>query len=67
MALYEVAILECPTANAASDGVSEKLVFGPTAVVARDRETAIAAVLSGAKLDADPNRLVVLVRPFVKG
>jgi hypothetical protein len=65
--LFEVAILENPTRKAAEDGASQKLVFGPQAVVARDAQSAaINAVLDGAELskDVDRSRLEVLVRPF---
>ncbi len=65
MPLFEVAILEKPTKNEAEDGKSERLVFGPKAVVARDSQSAgIAAVLDSEKLDVNRDRMVVLVRPF---
>lgn len=66
MPLYEVAIIVKPTKKEAEDGMSEKLVFGPKAVVARDNQSAaIAAVMDGS-LDAtvDKSRMEVLVRPF---
>lgn len=66
MPLFEVAILETPTKKEAEEGGVEKLVFGPTAVIARDTQSAgIAAVLDGAKdIEVDRSRMQVLVRPF---
>lgn len=66
MPLFEVAILEKPTKKEAEDGKSERLVFGPKAVVANDAQSAaISAVLDGDKIDADRARMKeVLVRPF---
>jgi hypothetical protein len=65
MPLFEVAILETPTKKEAEDGKSERLVFGPKAVVAKDSQSAaIAAVLDGGTVDADRSRIAVLVRPF---
>jgi len=65
MPLFEVAILEKPTKNEAEDGKSERLVFGPKAVIARDNQSAgIAAVLDADKLEINRDRMEVLVRPF---
>lgn len=65
MPLFEVAILERPTKKEAEEGKSERLVFGPKAVVANDGQSAaIAAVLDGGTIDADRARMEVLVRPF---
>lgn len=65
MALFEVAILEKPTKKEMEEGKSERLVFGPKAVVAKDEQTAaISAVLDGEVGDVDRSRLEVLVRPF---
>ncbi len=65
MPLYEVAILERPTKKEREDGASEKLVFGPKAVVAADPQSAaIAAVLSGEAPKVENSRMEVLVRPF---
>ncbi len=66
MPLFEVAILEKPTKKEAEEGASEKLVFGPRAVVARDNQSAaIAAVMDGeVPKDIDRSRMEVLVRPF---
>jgi hypothetical protein len=67
--LFEVAILETPTKKEQEDGKTERLVFGPKAVVANDGQSAaIAAVLdgdgSGTKIEVDRSRMKVLVRPF---
>jgi hypothetical protein len=65
MPLFEVAILEKPTKNEAEDGKSERLVFGPKAVVARDGQSAgIAAVLDAGTVEVNRDRMEVLVRPF---
>ena len=65
MPLFEVAILEKPTKNEAEDGKSERLVFGPVAVVARDAQSAgIAAVLDAGTVEVNRDRMEVLVRPF---
>jgi hypothetical protein len=66
MPLFEVAILEKPTKKQAEDGASERLVFGPKAVVANDDQSAaIAAVMdSDAPKDLDRSRMEVQVRPF---
>jgi hypothetical protein len=64
--LYEVAILEKPTKKEVEEsGATEKLVFGPKAVVANDPQSAaISAVLDGEKITVDRSRMMVLVRPF---
>lgn len=67
--LFEVAILEKPTKKEIDEGgKTERLVFGPKAVVANDSQSAaIAAVLdgnNGEKIDVDRSRMTVLVRPF---
>lgn len=70
MPLFEVAILESPTKNEREDGMSERLVFGPAAVVAKDEQAAaISAVLdrqdADHAIDIDRSRMTILVRPFV--
>jgi hypothetical protein len=69
MPLYEVAILEQPTKNEREDGMSERLIFGPTAVVAKDEQgAAISAVLDrqdASAIEVDRSRMTILVRPFV--
>jgi len=66
--LYEVAILETPTKKESEEGKTERLVFGPKAVVANDPQSAgISAVLdgnNGDKIEVDRARMKVLVRPF---
>lgn len=66
MPLFEVAILEKPTKKEAEEGKTERLVFGPVAVVAKDTQgAAIAAVLDKtADVVVDRQRMEVLVRPF---
>ena len=64
--LFEVAILEKPTKKEIEEeGKTDRLVFGPKAVVANDSQSAaIAAVLNGEKIEVDRSRMTVLVRPF---
>lgn len=64
--MFEVAILEKPTKRETEDGKSERLVFGPKAIVAGDEQSAgIAAVLdSKEQISVDKSKMVVLVRPF---
>jgi len=66
MPLFEVAILEKPTKKQIEEeGATDKLVFGPKAVVANDQQSAaIAAVLDGEKISVDRSRMTVIVRPF---
>jgi hypothetical protein len=65
MPLFEVAILEQPTAKDQEEGASEKLVLGPVAVVATDQQTAaISAVMDATELSVERSRMEVLVRPF---
>lgn len=67
MPLFEVAILERPTANEVKSGKVEKLVFGPKPVVAKDPQSAgIAAIMKdqSEKPDINFDRCEVLVRPF---
>ena len=66
MPLFEVAILENPTKKEIDEeGKIEKLVFGPTAVVATDAQSAaISAVMDDNTLKIDRSRMKVLVRPF---
>lgn len=66
MPLFEVAILELPEKKKDGKG-KEKLVFGPTPVIAADPQSAaINAVLDEPdKLkNIDRSRMQVLVRPF---
>ena len=65
MPLFEVAILEKPTKKEKEEGVGEKLVLSPVAVIANDPQSAaIAAVLDTEGLEVDRQRMQVLVRPF---
>lgn len=64
MPIFEVAVLEIPTKKEREDGASEKLVFGPKALVARDSQSAAVAAVAGNGALGDPSRLEVLVRPF---
>ncbi len=65
MPLFEVAILERPTKKEAEEGVGEKLILKPTAVVAADNQSAaIACVMDQSELKMDKQRMEVLVRPF---
>ena len=68
MPLFEVAIIENPTVKAEEGGATEKLIFGPESVLAKDGQTAaVAAVLkTNGKVDPNTNfdRCEVLVRPF---
>jgi hypothetical protein len=66
MPLYEVAILEQPTTDGANTGESEKLVFGPKAVVAKDQQSAAIVALLGENIKIDKFRMTVLTRPFLK-
>jgi len=64
MPLFEVAILERPTKKEAEEGASERLVFGPKAIIAADGQSAAIAAVMGETIDADRSRMVVLTRPF---
>ena len=65
MPLFEVAIIEKPTKKEAEEGATEKLVFGPTPVIARDAQSAVVVALLGEnKPTVDMNKAEVLVRPF---
>ncbi len=67
MPLFEVAIIQKPTKKELDEGTgTEKLVFGPKAVVARDGQSAAIAAVTGtdAPSGLDMTRAEVLVRPF---
>ena len=67
MPLFEVAILQKPTKKELDEGTgTEKLLFGPKAVVARDGQSAAIAAVTGsdAPQGLDMSRAEVLVRPF---
>lgn len=70
MPLFEVAITLHPTKNEAEEGKGEKLLMKPTAVVAKDAQSAAINVVLATDVpeevrDADRNRMQVHVRPFV--
>jgi hypothetical protein len=66
MPLFEVAILEIPSKKEKEEGAIEKLVYGPTAIIAREAQTAsvVAALEAKEKVDIDPTKVSILVRPF---
>lgn len=67
MPLFEVVILEHPTPKAAEAGEVEKLVFGPTPIVAPDAQSAAIAAVMGdpTKLaEVNKSRMQVIIRPF---
>lgn len=67
MPLFEVAIIQKPTKKEAEEGTgTEKLLFGPQAVLARDQQSAAIAAVTGpnAPKELDMTRAEVLVRPF---
>lgn len=66
MPLFEVAIIEKPTKKEDEEGKTEKLIYGPKAVVARDGQyAAISAVMDGdVPKEVIKERMEVLVRPF---
>ena len=65
MPLFDVVVVEHPTKDDAENGQLERLVLGPTTVVARDSQgAAISAVLSEKNFDIDKSRMEVIVRPF---
>lgn len=65
MPLFEVAIIEIPTKTEVEAGKSERLVVAPTAVCAKDAQTAAIRVSMDTKMEIDLDRMQVLVRPFV--
>lgn len=66
MPLFEVAMIEKPTKKQLDDGLAEKLVMPPRAVLAKDQNSAaiIAVMDGGLPAEVDRTRLEVLVRPF---
>lgn len=67
MPLFEIAIVQVQTKKEAEEGTgSEKLLFGPKFVLAKDGATAALSAMMGsdAPKDIDLNRSQVLVRPF---
>lgn len=66
MPLFEVAIIEVPTKKEVEEGTSEeKLVFGPSPIIARDASMAgIKVVMANREIDVNQSKMQVLVRPF---
>lgn len=67
MPLFEIAIIQKPTAKELQEGTgSEKLLFGPKPVLARDSQTAAMSAMMGsdAPQGLDLSRAEVIVRPF---
>ena len=64
--LYEVALIQQPTEKEMEEGAQEKLILAPTAVIAKDEQSAgVAAVLEHkGDIKCEINRVQVLVRPF---
>lgn len=66
MPLFEVAIITVLSDDERKRGDHEELIMPPTAVVARDSQTAVVAAMTKYKgNNLNPNRVQVLVRPFV--
>lgn len=69
MPLFEIAIIQKPTKKEIEEGTgTEKLLFGPTSVLARDGQAAAIVAVTGANApkDLDMTRSEVLVRPFAE-
>lgn len=64
MPLFEVAIIEQPTKKESEEGMTEKLVYGPKAVLAKDTQSAGIAAVMGEDINVNRDRMLVLVRPF---
>lgn len=64
--LYEVALIQQPTQKEIEEGKIEILVMAPTAVIAKDEQSAgVAAVMQKKdEIKCDIARIQVLVRPF---
>jgi hypothetical protein len=65
--LFNVAIIRKPTKKEIEEGTGEEgLVLAPTAVIARDANSAVIAAVTkdGGVKGFDPNRCEVLVQPF---
>lgn len=66
MPLFEVAIIQKPTQKEREEGIAEKLVFGPKAVIAANEQAAAVAAVRNGGIPAEvpDERLEVLARPF---
>ena len=63
--VFEVCIIERPTVKDAEEGKSAKIVLAPTAVIAKSTQDAPLVAALNAKIEIDPSRMEVLVRPFL--
>lgn len=65
--IYEVIIVEVPSAKEQETGAVERIVVGPVSISATSKEAAIVAASGMSKITPlpDANRLKVIVRPFV--
>lgn len=63
--VFEVCIIERPTVKDAEEGKSARIVLPPTAVVAKGTQDAPLVAALNAKIEIDPSRMEVLVRPFL--
>ena len=64
---YEIVILERPTEKAMKDGAVERLVYGPSPVVAKNEQSAILHVMANGKPEFDINRAEGNRPPFRAG
>lgn len=66
MPLFEIAITQKPTKKEAEDGNTEKLMFGPKAVVAKDQQSAVIDLAMSGELpkEIDRARMEIYCRPF---
>lgn len=65
MPLFQVAIIERPTAKEAEDGAEEKLILKPVPVIAANEQAAgIVAVMENKDIEFNSARSQVLVIPF---
>lgn len=65
--LYEVAVVQTRTKKEAEEGTGgEKLILTPTPVIAPNEQVAGMLACKGLDMSTlDPNRLQILIRPFV--
>jgi len=66
MPLFEIAITQKPTKKEAEDGGGEKLMFGPKAIVAADKEAAVIDLAMSGEIppEIDRKRMEIHCRPF---
>ncbi len=67
MPVFEVLVIEHPSIEDSKAGALERLISGPTCVVAKDSKSAALIFILGLKdtLKADPSRIEIRTRPFV--